>query len=105
MIALAPGLFRTQFLNSGSYALAANAVTDYEETAVGQLKNAPAALHGNQPGDPAKLAKVVIELAATENPPLHLPVGLDALQAYRTNRDKMSAEIEGWAWKFTPTEI
>ncbi|AKD55430.1 SDR family NAD(P)-dependent oxidoreductase [Spirosoma radiotolerans] len=103
--ALAPGLFRTQFLNSGSYSLAANAIAAYDDTAVGQMKNVPAALHGNQPGDPTKLAKVVIELAAVENPPLHLPVGRDSLQTYRTNRDKISAEIEGWADRFTPTEI
>ncbi len=103
--ALAPGLFRTQFLNTQSYSSAANAIADYDSTMVGQMKNAPDALHGNQPGDPAKLAKVVVELTAVENPPVHLPVGLDSLQTYRTNRDKMSTEIEAWAGKFTPTEI
>lgn len=102
--ALAPGLFRTQFLNSG-YTMAANSIADYDATAVGQMKSVPAALHGNQPGDPTKLAKVVAELASTENPPLHLPVGKDSLQTYRTNRDKVNTEIEGWAGKFTPTEI
>ncbi|BAV04045.1 NADP-dependent 3-hydroxy acid dehydrogenase YdfG [Filimonas lacunae] len=103
--ALAPGLFRTQFLNSQSYAQAANAIPDYNDTMVGQMKNVPDSLHGNQPGDPAKLAKVVVELAAEKNPPVHLPVGLDSLQTYRTNRDKTSTEIEAWAGKFTPTEV
>ena len=103
--ALAPGLFRTQFLNSQSYALAHNGISDYKDTMVGQMKNVPDSLHGNQPGDPAKLAKVVFELAAAENPPVHLPVGQDSLQTYRTNRDKISGEIEAWADKFTPTEI
>ncbi|MEO3405510.1 SDR family NAD(P)-dependent oxidoreductase [Mucilaginibacter sp. CAU 1740] len=102
---LAPGLFRTQFLNSQSYSATANVIADYAETMVGQMKNVPDSLHGNQPGDPAKLAKVVIELAAVENPPLHLPVGQDSFQTYRTNRDKISHEIEKWADKFTPTEI
>ncbi|HTI92734.1 MAG TPA: oxidoreductase [Puia sp.] len=103
--ALAPGLFRTQFLHSQSYALAQNTITDYNDTTAGQMKNVPASLHGNQPGDPAKLAKVVIELAAAENPPVHLPVGQDSLQTYRANRDKTSESIEAWAGKFTPTEI
>jgi NAD(P)-dependent dehydrogenase (short-subunit alcohol dehydrogenase family) len=102
---LAPGLFRTQFLNSQSYSLAAGAIQDYDNTMVGQMKNVPDSLHGNQPGDPAKLAKVIVELAAVENPPVHLPVGLDSLQTYRTNRDKISEEIEAWADKFTPTEV
>lgn len=103
--ALAPGLFRTQFLNAQSYASAASTITDYDQTMVGQMKNVPDALHGNQPGDPAKLAKVVVELAAAENPPLHLPVGKDSLESYRTNSAKVSQEIEAWADKFTPTEV
>lgn len=103
--ALAPGLFRTQFLNAQSYASATSAIPDYDQTMVGQMKNVPDALHGNQPGDPAKLAKVIVELAATENPPLHLPVGKDSLESYRTNSAKVSQEIEAWADKFTPTEV
>lgn len=103
--ALAPGLFRTQFLNAQSYTSAASTIPDYDQTMVGQMKNVPDALHGNQPGDPAKLAKVVVELAAAENPPLHLPVGKDSLESYRTNSAKVSEEIEAWADKFTPTEV
>ncbi|QEM04064.1 SDR family NAD(P)-dependent oxidoreductase [Mucilaginibacter rubeus] len=103
--ALAPGLFRTQFLNAQSYSLTKESISDYQTTTVGQMKAVPEALHGNQPGDPAKLARVVLELANTENPPLHLPVGKDSLQTYRSNRDKVSQEIEAWAGKFTPTEL
>lgn len=102
---LAPGLFRTQFLNSQSYSQAAAAIPDYNDTMVGRMKSVPDSLHGNQPGDPSKLAKVVVELAAVENPPVHLPVGKDSLQAYRTNSAKVNAEIEAWAGKFTPTEV
>lgn len=102
---LAPGLFRTQFLNSQSYSQAAGTISDYDDTMVGQMKNVPDSLHGNQPGDPSKLAKVVVELAAVDNPPVHLPVGKDSLQTYRTNSAKISAEIEAWADKFTPTEV
>lgn len=69
------------------------------------MRNVPAALHGTQPGDPVKLVKVVTELAAAENPPLHLPAGLDSLQTYQINRDKIGKEIEAWAEKFTPTEM
>ncbi|MFT3823931.1 MAG: oxidoreductase [Chitinophagaceae bacterium] len=102
---LAPGLFRTQFLNSRSYSQAAGAIPDYNDTMVGQMKNVPDSLHGNQPGDPSKLAKVVVELAAVDNPPVHLPVGKDSLQTYRTSSAKVREEIEAWADKFTPTEV
>lgn len=102
---LAPGLFRTQFLSSGSFASAGKPISDYDNTAAGQMKSVPGSLHGNQQGDPQKLAKVVTELAAVENPPLHLPVGKDSLESFRTNTAKNSREVEAWAGKFTSTEI
>ena len=103
--ALAPGLFRTQFLDAGSYLTAANSIKDYDKTTVGQMRSSPEQLHGNQAGDPAKLAKVVVELAAVDNPPHHLPVGLDSLSTYRTSAAATSREIEDWVGKFTATEI
>jgi NAD(P)-dependent dehydrogenase (short-subunit alcohol dehydrogenase family) len=103
--ALAPGLFRTKFLEGGSYVTAGKPIPDYDNTAVGQMKNSPAQLHGNQAGDPAKLAEVVVGLAKEKNPPLHLPVGKDSLDAYRKNVEKTSKEIEQWADKFPPTEV
>lgn len=103
--ALAPGLFRTNFLDANSYVRAAHPIADYNSTVVGQYKNSPEQLHGNQQGDPAKLAQVVIELANTENPPVHLPVGTDSLETYRKSAEKNKQEIEKWAGKFSATEF
>ncbi|MFL9457122.1 MULTISPECIES: hypothetical protein [Nostocales] len=52
------------------------------------------ALHGHQPGDPKKFASVMIQLANTEHPPVHLPVGQDTIAMYRSNAAKMAREIE-----------
>jgi len=93
--ALAPGLFSTDFLGKGSYQEAALQIDDYKDT-VGQVRLVPDQLHGNQPGDPLKLAGVVVKIAHEENPPLHLPVGTDAVQMYKDNVVAMSAEIERW---------
>jgi NAD(P)-dependent dehydrogenase (short-subunit alcohol dehydrogenase family) len=103
--ALAPGLFRTQFLDAGSFLTPAKPIKDYDETPAGQMRNNSAKFHGAQPGDPAKLAKVVVALAAEEDPPLHLPVGLDALQSYRNNATRTFTEIEKWVGKFSATEV
>ena len=103
--ALAPGLFRTNFLEAGSFSMPAKPIKDYDETLTGQMRNNAGKFHGNQAGDPAKLAKVIVALAAEEHPPLHLPVGLDSLQSYRTNAVRTSKEIEEWAGKFPATEI
>ena len=103
--ALAPGLFRTQFLDAGSYLKPEKSIPDYDETPAGQMRMNSGKYHGTQPGDPAKLAKVVVALAAQEHPPVHLPVGSDALQSYRNNAARTFTEIEKWAGKFPATEI
>lgn len=93
--ALAPGLFSTEFTSSDSYHTSGVKLDAYNES-VGQVRVAVAGLHGNQPGDPAKLARVVLLLAASENPPLHLPVGKDSVAAFRDKVAKASKEIDQW---------
>jgi hypothetical protein len=41
-------------------------------------------LHGNEPGDPKKLARIVVDLAHIEQPPAHLLLGKDAVAFYQT---------------------
>ncbi len=103
--ALAPGLFRTNFLDAGSYIKAKNNIKDYDNTIVGEMKSSPEQLHGNQAGAPAKLGKVVVELGNLDNPPLHLPVGLDSLASFRKGFAETSRDIEDWVGKFTATEV
>jgi hypothetical protein len=38
-------------------------------------------LSHNQPGDPSKLAKVLVALADVPNPPIRLPLGSDTVAA------------------------
>ncbi len=93
--AVAPGLFSTDFLSAESYVAAKTIINDYQAT-VGQMRSGADALHGNQPGDPKKFAQVIIQLASTERPPLHLPVGKDAIAMCQSNAAKMAQEIEAW---------
>jgi hypothetical protein len=50
------------------------------------------------------LPKVVLQLAKTEHPPLHLPVGKDAVSMYQNNAAKMAEEIEAWLPVATSTD-
>jgi NAD(P)-dependent dehydrogenase (short-subunit alcohol dehydrogenase family) len=93
--ALAPGLFTTDFLSGDSYVTAANVLEAYAPT-VGRLRAAAGQIHGNQPGDPAKLAQVVLQLVDTPTPPVHLPVGKDAVAAFRSKVAAMEAEVNAW---------
>jgi NAD(P)-dependent dehydrogenase (short-subunit alcohol dehydrogenase family) len=93
--ALAPGLFNTDFLSGDSYVAGATVLDAYAPT-VGQVRAAAGQIHGNQPGDPAKLAQVVMELANSETPPVHLPVGKDAIASFRAKVTAMEAEVNAW---------
>jgi NAD(P)-dependent dehydrogenase (short-subunit alcohol dehydrogenase family) len=90
-----PGLFTTDFLSAESYVAAKTIIADYQET-VGAMRRGADTLHGNQPGDPKKLAQVMIQIANTERPPLHLPLGKDAVDLCRKNAAKMAQELETW---------
>ncbi|BAY28124.1 short-chain dehydrogenase/reductase SDR [Calothrix sp. NIES-2100] len=101
--AVAPGLFSTDFLSAESYTAAKSMIADYQAT-VGSMRSGADALHGNQPGDPKKFAAVIIQLANTERPPLHLPVGKDAIAMYQSNAAKMAQEIQAWLPVATSTD-
>ena len=101
--AVAPGLFTTDFLSTESYVAAKTIIDDYQET-VGPMRSGASALHGHQPGDPKKFAAVIIQLANTERPPLHLPVGKDTVAMYRNNAASMAQEIEAWLPVATSTD-
>ena len=91
-----PGLFRTEFTGKGSFAIAQNSISDYEDTIVGRMRKSTATFHGTQPGDPVKLASVVVKLAHSDNPPLHLPIGSDSIKNYKTFAEKLAADVTAW---------
>jgi NAD(P)-dependent dehydrogenase (short-subunit alcohol dehydrogenase family) len=94
--AIEPGLFSTDFLKGNSYRKGQVIIDDYENSIVGKIRELAATLHGNQPGDPKKLAAVVIQLAHTKSPPLHLPIGRDSVESYRTNAKQLAGDIDAW---------
>jgi len=98
-----PGLFSTEFLSAESYSASKNIIADYETT-VGPMRVGADQLHGNQPGDPKKLAQVVVDIAHNDNPPLHLPIGKDAVGMYKANAEKTSKEIDQWIEVSTSTD-
>lgn len=74
-----PGYFRTDFLAAGSPAQPATKIADYQSAHDLVAMHVTGAIHGNQPGDPERLAEVLMTVATQANPPLHLVLGSDAL--------------------------
>jgi NAD(P)-dependent dehydrogenase (short-subunit alcohol dehydrogenase family) len=72
-----PGYFNTNFLQQGSMKLAANPIAAYTAARNTEVWHETQMI-GNQPGDPEKAAKVLIELAEMGNAPLHFFMGSDS---------------------------
>lgn len=89
-----PGAFRTDW--GGSSMAIAPVGEDYEST-VGEINRYRLAADGKQPGDPAKAAKVIVDIATLAEPPLRLLLGKDALEhADRASRSRAEEAVR-WA--------
>jgi NAD(P)-dependent dehydrogenase (short-subunit alcohol dehydrogenase family) len=75
--AIEPGSFRTQWAGR-SMVRAKTRIDAYVQTA-GHRDNALAQMNGRQIGDPARAARVIHQIAHTQNPPRRLALGSDAL--------------------------
>jgi NAD(P)-dependent dehydrogenase (short-subunit alcohol dehydrogenase family) len=73
-----PGFFRTDFLDAASLSVSSRQISDYEATA-GKVRAIAGGLNHNQPGNPSKLADVLVAFADAPNPPVRLPLGSDTV--------------------------
>lgn len=90
-----PGYFRTDFLDDRSVVHSAPSLPDYAATA-GETRQTARARNHQQPGDPAKLAAVLVDLARDPRAPLRLPLGTDAVAAIEAKQAFVKAELDTW---------
>jgi NAD(P)-dependent dehydrogenase (short-subunit alcohol dehydrogenase family) len=74
-----PGFFRTELLTPESTSYAEPSIKDYIERTK-QTVTAWSGMNGQQGGDPAKLARALIQLIDAGEPPLRWAAGADAVQ-------------------------
>ncbi len=77
-----PGGFRTGF---AAYSSGRLPIRPQYESTIGAAARFQTKYHGRQPGDPARAARVLLEVATMEHPPLRLPLGSDAVKAIEEN--------------------
>lgn len=68
-------------------------IADYEATS-GVNQSAIRGYSGNQPGDPVRAAKAIINAVESENPPHHLLLGKAALKNARLKLEELKADYE-----------
>lgn len=90
-----PGFFRTDFLDGQSLSSTQQRMDDYAAT-VGAMRKYAAEKNHAQPGDPARLATALVQLAHTPEPPLRLPLGSDTVAVIERKNAAVATELEQW---------
>jgi len=88
-----PGFFRTELLSEQSTNYAEPTVADYDERRAPLLAGWKAT-HGQQAGDPAKLAQALLTIASQEPPPRRFLAGADAISIAAQKIADLRADIE-----------
>ncbi|WP_246794280.1 oxidoreductase [Burkholderia perseverans] len=92
--ALAPGAFRTDWAGR-SLVRTGRSIADYDAV-FEPVRAARRRKDGRQPGDPARAARVLLDLVRHDDPPVHLLLGNDALLAARHRLAQLATEVERW---------
>ena len=92
--AVAPGSFRTDWAGR-SMVRTPRSIPDYDGL-FDPIREARQQKSGQQLGDPAKAARAMLKLIASDQPPAHLLLGSDALNLVRQKLSDLTAEIDRW---------
>jgi NAD(P)-dependent dehydrogenase (short-subunit alcohol dehydrogenase family) len=88
-----PGFFRTELLEPSSVTYAEPSIEDYADRTAEQLKWWKAQ-SGQQPGDPAKLARALVTIVSEQPPPRRFIAGADAIALAEQKVADFQAQID-----------
>jgi NAD(P)-dependent dehydrogenase (short-subunit alcohol dehydrogenase family) len=88
-----PGAFRTEF---GGGRMHRSRTIDAYAVSTSGTRDAVEAMDGTQPGDPAKAAAAIVRAVGSDDAPLHLALGSDAVDAIRTQHEALAADLAAW---------
>jgi NAD(P)-dependent dehydrogenase (short-subunit alcohol dehydrogenase family) len=88
-----PGFFRTELLTPESTTFGELSIDDYDE-ARAQANAFWASMDGKQAGDPAKLARALVQLADSAEPPLRWAAGEDVVESVEDKARLLLAQVD-----------
>lgn len=94
VVIVEPGAFRTEW--QGSSMIMYPVGPDYAAT-VGRVHDYRRATQGDQPGDPARAARLLVDLTDRDELPLRLPLGAVAVDSIIANEQRRIDETTAWA--------
>lgn len=89
-----PGAFRTE-INGAALAITDTLIDDYTASMDGMMQWLKD-MDGKQPGDPDKAAAAMIQVVESDNPPLRLALGADAVDTIDAKLESVKAELDAW---------
>jgi NAD(P)-dependent dehydrogenase (short-subunit alcohol dehydrogenase family) len=89
-----PGPFRTDWAGR-SLKKSSQQIPEYAQTA-GAFRERITGRNGKQAGDPVRAGQAIIKALESDNLPLHLVLGLIALETARNKIEKLSIELDAW---------
>jgi NAD(P)-dependent dehydrogenase (short-subunit alcohol dehydrogenase family) len=107
--AIEPGPFRTDFLAHTSVQYGGTPVEDYAVISR-EARDAYTSWDQQQPGDPDRLARAIVTLADSAEPPHHFVAGRTALERVQAREEGLRAELARWrdlslATDYAPAEV
>jgi NAD(P)-dependent dehydrogenase (short-subunit alcohol dehydrogenase family) len=94
VIIIEPGAFRTDW--QGSSMQLHPVGPDYEPT-VGEFNRSRRLANGKEPGDPARAARIIVDVIVLDEPPRRLLLGAGAVTMAQESARLRADEIEKWA--------
>jgi NAD(P)-dependent dehydrogenase (short-subunit alcohol dehydrogenase family) len=88
-----PGFFRTELLTPESTTFGELSIDDYDEARAG-INAFWTSMNGTQAGDPAKLARALVELADSAEPPLRWVAGEDVVEGVEDKARLLLAHVD-----------
>ena len=90
-----PGFFRTELLTPESTTFGELSIDDYDE-ARAEVNAFWTSMNGNQAGDAAKLARALIQLADSAEPPLRWAAGEDVVESVGEKARLLLAQVDAY---------
>jgi NAD(P)-dependent dehydrogenase (short-subunit alcohol dehydrogenase family) len=103
VVSIEPGPFRTDFAGR-SFVWPSSRMPEYDELYETTF-NIYNKMNGSQAGDPVRAAKLMIEVAESEDPPLRLPLGQFAYEESVLYIESMTMDREKWKEKLLATDF
>jgi NAD(P)-dependent dehydrogenase (short-subunit alcohol dehydrogenase family) len=88
-----PGFFRTELLTPESTTFGELSIGDYDK-ARAEINAFWASMNGTQAGDPAKLARALVQFADSDEPPLRWAAGEDAVEGVEDKARLLLVQVD-----------